>query len=1157
MKSRLLRCSLFILFLFSANVCSLQIAVEARELDNFNDNTKTDWKDFTFVPGFGIPKEAGGQFQFELPGVTQGIFSGSQKTSETFELREGRTIEFRVDVAQAGAKDSFAILSFVPTAESPGTLAGYGLAKSTTDALLTKGINKYFVADAGAAAQIKNEDITLVLTLSARNGSVTITGKVLDKANNNAVLWERTVVDTPAADVLAAGTDSPQAPFITSGYFTLFCYADFDRNAVEEPYRVFYDNAQSFVTDTTVLDDFNDNTKTDWEDFTFAPGFGLPKEAGGQFQFELSPVTTAIFTGSKKTSRLFDLAEGERIEFQVDVVQAGAKDSFAVLAFIPAGTSLGTLAGYGLSKSTTDVLISKGIAKYFVADASATAQIKNDNITMVLTLTAQNGSVTITGKVLDKANNNAVLWQRTVVDTPAADVLAAGQDSPAAPFIAKGSFTLFCYADFDRNAPEDPYRVHYDNAIVSAAPVAANTAPLLSEVTPSDFASFLPASTTKVSFKVTDDKALADGKISITLNGARFTSTNGLTITSSANAKTATLGGLAANVNYTAILAAEDSEGLSTSQTLYFDTFAETHLMIEIEDFNFENGKFIDNPVPIVETLGPQANAYSLQTGTQGVDFNETRTTPQAATTLYRPNDPVRMQHSRDIERSKFIAAGGTAASVFDYDVADIAADEWMNYTRTIPAGSYEIYLRQAIINMTSGESVLELVTGDRTQAGATTRVLGSFLGERTGFQYRNFALTDGTGKNKIVVRLSGVTTLRIRHVTANAADGSRLQNYLLLVPVADAGLQRATIGSIAPAANSTIDTIAPEIRVEIQNKDTTISPGTIKLELNGKVVTPTITTSTNGAAVVFPISPLPQSGATNTAKVSFKDNLAVDISSEWSFVVTYRSLDPVNRRLGQGTQRGFSVKVVQAPAGSALANDLQRAEDQLVPNPTIPAFSQTNVVEQVINQAQDDRTSGFFTGETLVPGIDIDGNGTDDFAVEVTAWLELAAGAQRFGVVTDDGYKISSGRTPADKTPVLGFRNGGTANATFDFIVSEPGFYPFRMLWYERGGDAYAEWFSVDMATGERTLINDPNNPKAIKAYLDVTAPAGTIRLESAASVAGPYTVEAGAVIDSQSRTITIPLNSGIRFFRISSDTRRQFTSIKLTGNTITINFQ
>ncbi len=1047
-----------------------------------------------------------------------------------------RTVEFRVDVVQAGGKDSFAVLAFIPLTvggnpNSPGSLAGYGFAKSTTDVLLTKGIQKYFVADDGPTADLRNDNITLVLTLTVNKGNVIITGKALDKANNNAVLWERTVVDTPAAEVLADGQDSPAAPFITTGYFTLYCYEDFSASAPENPYLVYYDNAEVFVTDTTVLDDFNDNTKTDWQDFTFVTGFGLPVETSGQFRFELPPAGQAIFTASQKTSRVFELTEGERLELSVDVVQAGAKDSFAVLAFIPLAVggnpnSPGSLAGYGFAKSTTDVLLTKGIQKYFVADDGPTADLRNDNITLVLTLTARGGNVIITGKVLDKANNNAVIWERTVVDTPAAEVLADGQDSPAAPFITTGYFTLYCYEDFSASAPENPYLIYYDNAIVSAPPLAANKPPILSEIQPSEFANFLPAST-QVSFKVTDDKPLSDEKISIMLNGAKYTSTNGLTVSGSGTTRSASIGALQAQVDYTAILSAEDSDGETISRTIYFDTFAATNLMIEVEDYNFESGKFIDNPAPVAEGTGAP-NSYSQQAGVQSVDFNDTRGTPRPQDTFYRPSDPVRMQHTLDYGRQKYVAAGGTAAGVYDYDVGDIAAAEWLNFTRTFAPGSYQVYLRQALANMASGESILEQVTGDPTQPDPGTRVLGSFLGVRSGFQYRNSALTDGLGQNKIILRLGGAATLRLRQVTPDPDDGARYQNYLVFIPVPDAGIQRATVTGVSPAPGSVAQTATPVISATIQNRDTAVRTNTITLTLNGSVVSPTINADTNGAVVTYAISPLPPADATNTAQIVFTDDFDVTQSNEWSFVISYKSLDPANRRPGTGSNRGFAVRVVQAPAGSALENSLQRAEDQLTPNSTIPKVYETNVVEQVINQAKDGNSSGYFADETLVPGLLELGDGTEDFAVEIQAWLELPTGVHRFGVVSDDGYKISSGASLSEKDPVLAFHNGGPANETFEFVVPQAGLYPFRMIWYERGGSAYAEWFSVDPTSGTRTLINDPATPSAIKAYTSVSVPLSQVTilnphfegndfvLSFQSETAKAYTIESSADLNS-----------------------------------------
>jgi hypothetical protein len=1128
----------------------------ARILDDFNDNAKTGWTDFTFVPGFGLPGEVGGQFRFELPAAGQDIFSASQKVSEAFELKEGRTIEFRVDLVGGSGPDAFAVLAFIPNTggNNPGTLGGYGLAKDPDDVLITKGVQKYFVADDGATAELKNENVTLSLTLAVKGGAVTVTGRILDKDANNAVLWERTVTDTAAADPMEDGTDSPAAPYITTGYFTLYCYQQF--NAAIGSYEVQYDNAEVYVLDETVLDDFNDNTKTGWTDFTFVPGFGLPTEAGGEFRFELPAAGQDIFSASQKTTRQFELKEGDRYEFRVDVVDGSGPDAFAVLAFIPntGGNNPGTLGGYGLAKDPDDVLITKGVQKYFVADDGATAELKQNNITLSLTLTVKGGAVTVTGRILDKDANNAVLWERTVTDTAAADPMEDGTDSPAAPYITTGYFTLYCYQQF--NAAIGSYEIRYDNAVVVAPPAEANIAPIISDVAPADYATFLPVST-QVSFKASDDKDLPNDKLSVVLNDQTFTTANGLTVTGSGGTKTATLGGLKANTNYKAVLQAEDAEGLKTSRTLYFDTFATGSLIVDAEDYNFDGGSYFNNPVRSAEGLGQADNSYVDRMGVEGIDFHDTRTAPSGNDTPYRTSDPVRMARSRDQRRAAFDPDN----LVYDYDVGDLATGEWIQFTRQFPAGNYQIYLRQALANMATGESVLELVTGDRTQPEAATQVLGSFLGERTGFQYRNFALTDATGQNPIVLRLSGVTTLRLRQITPDPGDGARLQNYFVFIPAADPGKQLATVSTVSPANGADVREVAPAITAEIQNRDTSVKVPTVVLAVNGAPVNATVAATAQGARVDFALNPLPPSGSTVACRLSFRDSEDTEITSEWSFLLTYTALDPANRRTGTGLDRGLAVRMVQAPAGSNLANTLTRAEEQLAANSPIPKAVETNTTAQVVNQNQaptDEGGAGFFLPpafpETMVPGLAESAEGTDDFSVEVTAWLELAAGPYRFGVVSDDGFKITSGADPKSTAgTVLGARSGGTANETFDFVVTASGFYPFRMIWYERGGGAHAEWFSVNLADGTRTLINDPQSASAIKAWQAVDAPptaklmvtrvptglsitsepqplaAGWV-LQVGASVNGPWIDQVGA-----NTPVTVPIDAAApaRFLR------------------------
>jgi hypothetical protein len=53
-------------------------------------------------------------------------------------------------------------------------------------------------------------------------------------------------------------------------------------------------------------------------------------------------------------------------------------------------------------------------------------------------------------------------------------------------------------------------------------------------------------------------------------------------------------------------------------------------------------------------------------------------------------------------------------------------------------------------------------------------------------------------------------------------------------VPVADSGTQRPAVASLTPAANATVDSVAPTIEVAIQNRDTTVDTSTLQLTVNG-----------------------------------------------------------------------------------------------------------------------------------------------------------------------------------------------------------------------------------------------------------------------------------------------------------------------------------
>lgn len=1112
----------------------------ARVLDNFDDNTKTAWEDFLFPVGpYAQITETGGQLKFNLVPVGQSIFAASSKTSETFELKEGRTIEYRVDLVTGNGADSFAVLAFIPTSETVASLNGYGFAKSTTDILVTKSLDKYFYNENPPTA-IKNDNITMVLSLTVKNGNVIITAKALDKDANNAVIFERTFIDTPAPDVLSDGTDNGPA-HMGAGRFVLMCYED--EGDTQESYEVTFDNAEVFVTENTILDDFNDNTKTAWEDFLFPVGpYAQITEADGQFKFNLVPVGQSIFAASTKTSRTFDLVDGERVEFSVDLVTGNGADSFAVLAFIPTTETVASLNGYGFAKSTTDILITKSLDKYFYNENPPT-EIKNDNITMVLSLTARDQTVTINAKVLDKDANNAVLFERTFVDTPSPDVLSDGTDNGPA-YLGSGRFVLMCYED--EGDTQESYDVTYDNAQASAAPLPANTPPQISSISIENSANFVSPST-PLTFNVSDNADVPAENITLTLNGQSFTSASGLTLSGAADNRTVSFSGLQTNVTYTAIIDVTDAEEATNRVTFTFDTFLTNNLMIEVEDYNFGGGSFIDDPTPIAEGTGPQTTGYANQAGIKNIDYSDTRN--DFSSVPYRPEDNVRMQRTLDYPRAKFVAAGGSAAGVYDYDVGDIAPGEWLNYTRTFPSGTYEVYLRETLRNGSQIEAVLESVSNP-TQEDQTTRLLGSFITTTSGFNFRNVPLTDAVG-NKKTITLTGETTLRLRQVSGDPADGAIYQNYLIFIPTENLETH-PSISSLSPAPGSTTNTVTPRIEATILNSTASVQVNSIKLLINDEQVNPTINSTVDGARLTYDITPLPPSGTTIAAQIQFTDSDNFTQTNDWSFTITYNSLNEANRANGTGGTRGFNVRVVQATVEAGpLENSLIRAEDQLAANSTIPKYLDTNVVLQVINMNQFEGDAGQIPGDTIVPGLELGENGTDDFAVDIRGYLELAAGIHRFYVNTDDGFKLTFGSTPADQnTAPIAFRSGGPSEQTFDVVVPTTGLYPMRLVWYERGGGAHAEFASVDRTTGARTLINDPDAPTAIKAYTNVAAP--EVVVESSATIDSGYAVDPNAVFLPGSGRYQIPLTSGNRFFRVRANVGLQLQNVQILGDSI-----
>jgi len=131
------------------------------------------------------------------------------------------------------------------------------------------------------------------------------------------------------------------------------------------------------------------------------------------------------------------------------------------------------------------------------------------------------------------------------------------------------------------------------------------------------------------------------------------------------------------------------------------------------------------------------------------------------------------------------------------------------------------------------------------------------------------------------------------------------------------------------------------------------------------------------------------------------------------------------------------------------------------------------------------------FVAADAFPGVPDGSPSTANFAEEVITYLEFpAAGTYTLGVNSDDGFGVGvSPLNPKDRLSALqlGKFDGtrGAGNTTFQVSVSQPGIYPFRLIYFQGGGGNNLSWFSVtDLATTNRVLINDLATSGALKAY-------------------------------------------------------------------------
>jgi hypothetical protein len=306
-----------------------------------------------------------------------------------------------------------------------------------------------------------------------------------------------------------------------------------------------------------------------------------------------------------------------------------------------------------------------------------------------------------------------------------------------------------------------------------ALAVAQVDLPVLSNLYPTGTRPF--EYTNALSFTVTSAGAtFPSGGIKVILDGVDVSSA--LVITGSSSTKNVVYPALQPNSTHFATITVTNSLGHGILVTNKFDTFTQDNYMVEAEDFDYDGGQYVDPWTP---------GAYFGFGATTNIDFQHTTEGGEQFTYRADGLPESRVQNYTIEARDEFLNN-----FAIDYQLDWFGAADWANYTRVYPTGSYYAYVRSAGVG--NFAMYLDQVVSGATTTNQVTRRLGQWSAAGQGQQtYQWVALTDSGGVAPAIVKLGGVSTLRITTPT-----GLCYPNYFMLVPAAGINLIAARSGN-------------------------------------------------------------------------------------------------------------------------------------------------------------------------------------------------------------------------------------------------------------------------------------------------------------------------------------------------------------------------
>lgn len=357
-----------------------------------------------------------------------------------------------------------------------------------------------------------------------------------------------------------------------------------------------------------------------------------------------------------------------------------------------------------------------------------------------------------------------------------------------------------------------------------------------------------------------------------------------------------------------------------------------------------------------------------------------------------------------------------------------------------------------------------------------------------------------------------------------------------------------------------------------ITNRDTSVVTNSIRLMLDGTPVSAAISAANGLTEVSYLATNLLAAGSPHTYTLVYEDNAAAKYTNDVQFTVANYATLPAEygNPPGAGTERGFTYRTVAAPLEAAdLASTVARARAQLngtltdtntglpygnIATPGTNADGSFNI-DGALNFSDNEFNAGNFPDDQLFPGLEAPPY--DWFATEALLNLELPAGYYRLGVNSDDGFEFNA--VPPEGVPgapiQLGIYDNGRAadNTFFDFLVPAGGVYGFQLIYFESTGSASEELLSVDLASGELLLVNDPAVPTAIKSYraLSAAKPRITSIARNGTNLViewnrgtPPFQIQFTPTLSTPAwsnvgntttdRTATVPLQGDMGFFRV-----------------------